>query len=352
MARAPGEPAGPAHPARGATAGGAALAGLLLWISTSALAGAPADELLARFVAWFPGEYDNHEQVWQERLDRAEHTHEHTHHIIAPVRLPALGMHVYYVQQYLNGDPAQVYRQRLYDVRFDPRSASIELRIWRLPEETRYRDAHLNPSKLRPLRVTDLIATPGCEVSWRWDERGFFHGVVREEACGYRSPGSQEMIRVADDLRLTEEELWIRDEAFDEQGGRLFGHPGGVHHRNRKVRYFTGWGGVKQKGPAAAADDDAWHSTRELLLHNEGQRRPIPAANCGPSGYSVELARLTYQKTGTAVLKLGLIDDRTGETVAYSWADPGAERIGINLRWAQIGLTLKADPRFGFTPDR
>ena len=58
-----------------------------------------------------------------------------------------------------------------------------------------------------------------------------------------------------------------------------------------------------------------------------------------PVGYAVELVRLTYQNTRTAVLKLGIVDESTGETVSYSWAEPGAERIGINLRWVQAGMT-------------
>ena len=57
-----------------------------------------------------------------------------------------------------------------------------------------------------------------------------------------------------------------------------------------------------------------------------------------PVGYAVELVRLTYQNTRTAVLKLGIVDESTGETVSYGWAEPGAERIGINLRWVQAGM--------------
>ncbi len=49
-----------------------------------------ADQLsadLQRFLDWFPGEYDNHEQVWQQKLDGAEDVLEHLHHIFAPVSI-------------------------------------------------------------------------------------------------------------------------------------------------------------------------------------------------------------------------------------------------------------------------
>ncbi len=68
------------------------------------------------------------------------------------------------------------------------------------------------------------------------------------------------------------------------------------------------------------------------------------------TGYELELARLTYQNTRVAVLKLGVLDAATGETVAYSWADPDAVRIGINLGWMQAGLTQAGTAQAGAAP--
>ena len=55
-------------------------------------------------MAWFPGVYDNQEQVYFEAergIDEALR-HERLHHVFAPVELPAFGDHVFYVQQHLN----------------------------------------------------------------------------------------------------------------------------------------------------------------------------------------------------------------------------------------------------------
>jgi hypothetical protein len=326
-------------------------AAFFLWAAGCGATGAAEPTPLARFLEWFPGEYDNHEQVWQEKLDNAAHPHERIHHIFAPVGVPALGEHVFYVEQYLEGDPARIYRQRLYQIDAIG-DDEIRLTIWRLREEARFRNAHRTPAALVTLAATDLVATPGCEVRWRWQPEGHFHGQMGDGTCRYRSGQSGGMIRVQDDLRLTASELWIRDEAFDDAGQRVFGHPEGLHHINRKVSYYSGWGGIKARGPTAARDDDDWHFSREIVMHNEGQRWRVLDSQGKPSGYALELARLTYQNTRTAILKLGLVDEATGETVAYSWANPEASRIGINLRWAQAGLTLREpDARFGFTSD-
>jgi hypothetical protein len=329
-----------------------ALIGLVLFTASPAQA---ADDVdleadFARFLDWFPGEYDNHEQVWQQELDQAENPHEHLHHIFAPVSAPTMGEHTFFVQQYLDGDPKNIYRQRLYSFSLDEAERAIRLDIYSLQDEATYRDAHLRPGSLDSLSFAELIARPGCEVYWTFQE-DHFRGYMKEKSCVVISRRSGQEIFITDDLKLTPEEIWIRDEAFDIKGERVFGNPDGIHHKNRKVRYFTGWGGVKQAGPTADKEDDQWHFMRGIIIHNEGEIYPILSAAGEPSGYSVQLARLTEQSTGTQVLKLGLIEDASGYTVAYSWANPRAQRIGINLRWAQVGLTRKSlQGDFGFDP--
>lgn len=310
--------------------------------------GATAQADFDRFLEWFPGEYDNHEQVWQEDIDQTEHRHEHLHHIFAPMAAPAIGEHTFFVQQTLDGDPDKVYRQRLYRFSLDKDEGAIRLEILSFRDETRYRNAQLRPGALEQLRADELISRPGCEVYWVY-QIDHFKGYMHEKSCSFVSERSGKRIYVTDDLRLTADEIWIRDEAFDEAGDRVFGNLDGIHHKNRKVRYFEGWGGVKKAGPTAAADDDEWHFMRDIAIHDEGQIYPILTADGERSGYSIQLARLTYQNTSAAILKLGLIEDASGNTLSYSWANPDASRIGINLRWAQIGVTMKPEnTAFGF----
>jgi len=53
-----------------------------------------------------------------------------------------------------------------------------------------------------------------------------------------------------------------------------------------------------------------------IVIHNEGQVVPILDRAGAPAGYSIQLARLTCQDSGVPVLKLGLIEDATGETIS------------------------------------
>jgi hypothetical protein len=44
------------------------------------------------------------------------------------------------------------------------------------------------------------------------------------------------------------------------------------------------------------------------------------------------------------VLKLSVVGDADGSTLAYAWANPEATRIGINLGWVQVGLEREVAP--------
>ena len=121
--------------------------------------------------------------------------------------------------------------------------------------------------------------------------------------------------------------------------------------RARRVRHYSGWVALRRShlDPGGAPDDYVF--VRGGRWHDEGFVFPVLDGG-RPTGYAVELARLTYQNTRTAVLKLGVVDASTGETLSYSWAEPGADRIGINLRWILAGLTRERDAGSGLEPGR
>ena len=89
------------------------------------------DKDFHNMMAWFPGVYDNQEQVYfelEQEVDEALR-HEPIHHVFEPVYLPAFGEHVFYVQQHLNDDPAQIYRQCICAFPPDYEEGAIRLTI-------------------------------------------------------------------------------------------------------------------------------------------------------------------------------------------------------------------------------
>lgn len=107
----------------------------------------------------------------------------------------------------------------------------------------------------------------------------------------------------------------------------------------RAVLNYTGWAAIKRQhfDPDAAEDD--WIYMKTLtILDNGGVVKILDEGK--ETGYALELIVITYERTNTTVLKLGLIEDKSGKTITYIWGEPGAGRLGMNLRWMQTGLTL------------
>ncbi len=291
---------------------------------------------LQRFVSWFAGEYDNYEQVWQQKIDQADDPLEHIHHIFKAVDYPALGEYVFFVKQYMDGDADKVYRQRLYSFSINKQEQAIQLTIYSFADDAPYRQVDSNPALLDGLDADTLKTIPGCEVFWRWNGE-YFDGYMKKDACTFLSKRSGKRIFINDTLRLTDSWLWIQDQAHDAAGQRIFGHE--VPHKNRKVKFYRGWMALRADKLAAGAAADDWVFMQIARLHNEGQRLPFVDKDGKNSGYSLALESLTYQNTGVPILKLGLIEDATGQVLAYAWAEPASPRIGINLGWFQAGLT-------------
>lgn len=297
------------------------------------------NEEMRLMMSWFEGRFDNFQQVSEEKESKAQYPHEHIHSIFARVNLPNLGENVFYVKQYMDGDASKVYRQRLYIFAPNKKEKAVELKIYTFPDEKAVVDAHLSPEKLNGLTLGTLKATPGCEVYWRLNEAGDkFLGTMKPNACRVESKRLNKTIIISDDLFLTKNEIWINDQARDEAGNYVFGNKSGVHHKLKKVRVFEGWTAVLKSGATEMSGEDApadaWDGQRGISIHEGGQ---IVRVN---DKFSVQLAQLVH-KNGTPVLKLGVIENATGKTVSYTWTNPEAERIGINLRWLQAGFTLK-----------
>ncbi|MBN8480071.1 MAG: hypothetical protein J0L88_00600 [Xanthomonadales bacterium] len=107
----------------------------------------------------------------------------------------------------------------------------------------------------------------------------------------------------------------------------------------RRVQWFGGWAAINGAGDKATAESRDWHMDKGLRLDNEGGRASLKWRDGTPSGHSLRLERLTYRDGSTPVLKLSLVEDASGQAIAYAWANPEATSIGLNLGWVQVGLT-------------
>ena len=288
---------------------------------------------------WFPGRYDNQEQVYFEKtLNTPEdERHERIHHIFFPVALEAFPGETFYVQQYQNDDPTDIYRQRIYSFEPDYEENAIRLTIYTPKEPERLIDAHIDPAKLDGFTPDDTVMRPGCEVFWK-RQAAQFVGYMKQDACSFVSSRSGKRIIINDDLYLSEDELWISDRAVDEDGAHVFGNKAGVPHKNRKAREFDCWISVKKRS------GDDWSFDAGLKVHDQGGWAWVETDERRPQRVGVKMRNVVWP-SGRNRDSLVLYAYRDGESSAasYAWTAPDGERIAVNLRWMQASCTLSED---------
>lgn len=297
------------------------------------------DKDFSVMMSWFPGRYDNQEQVYfEEELQIDEELrHERIHSIFEPVELAAFGDNVFYVQQYLDGDPDKIYRQRIYTFRVDYDENAVRLDIYVPKDPDAIKDAHLDPSKLQGLSPETMIEYPGCEVYWRRESQQFI-GYMREEACRIESTRSGRTIIVTDDLMLNANEIWIRDTAVDTDGNYVYGHKGNEHHKLRKARMFKCWAGILRRGATEQADS---YFDPDVQIHDQGGLVWITTDETDPQTYGLKIRNVSWPYgNNRPSLVLYVYEPGNDKAISYSWTEPGAERIGINLRSIQSSCTL------------
>lgn len=292
------------------------------------------DKDLRVLMDWFPGVYDNQEQVYfEEEQGVAEDLrHERLHHVFKRVDLPAFGDNVLYVQQHLNDDPAQIYRQRIYVFTPDYDENAIRLTIHTPKDTAALVGAHRNPAKLAGLTPAATTTQPGCEVYWQRQANQFV-GYMHDGACVFDSQRSGKRIIIDDDLVLTETELWISDRAEDVDGNYVFGHKGGIPHKSRKARRFVCWAAAQQR-------DEGWTFKQNLEVYDQGGFVWIETDEDDPQRVGIKLRNVEWPYgNNRPSLVLYAYRESADRAVSYAWAEPTAERIGINLRWMQGSCT-------------
>ena len=173
---------------------------LALLCAPLAAAAAPENDPFARdllvLTDWFEGEFDNEEQRWFQADPRSQtpqeerHVRIHTTH--KRIGAPEFGEHVFYVEEYTENNPANVYRQRLVIFSSAPEAGGIRMRQGFFHEPERFLGAQHNPGVFDALRPADAFFLDECDVYWR-RVAGQFEGGMRPKACVF---GEGELRRV------------------------------------------------------------------------------------------------------------------------------------------------------------
>ncbi len=301
------------------------------------------DAQLETLLSWFEGRFDNDAQVFfAEDFGVPEEARPgRIHSIFRPVELPGVGEHVFYVEQYSNADPSEIYRQRLYVFSPAYETGEIRLDILAPRDAEAIRGAHLDPARLAALTADDLIAYPQCAVFWTFQENQFV-GATRQGECRVDSQRSGRPLVIEDDLLLTGNAIWIRDRAQTADGDYVYGNRAGIAHQLRRARPFECWTavlpGLEQGDSGEGAAPTDWDFQRGVFLHDQGGRAQV--TDSSGREFELRLRDVVWpDDSRRPSLTLYVHEAGSDRAVSYAWTEGGADRIGINLRWMQASCT-------------
>jgi len=104
-----------------------------------------------------------------------------------------------------------------------------------------------------------------------------------------------------------------------------------------RLSQYRGWVGVSEAGE--------WRIARNVQIDTaQGFIEPVDAAGMA-LGVTVELEHaLMPGSDGDSILRLSVVDSQSGTTLARSWTQAGAERLGLATDSVQIGLERDSIP--------
>lgn len=271
-----------------------------LW-ATVLRAQSPAD-IFAHYIS---GEWDNFQQCWMENTETESHRvptahpHRHVHSVFE--RDTAAGPWVWRVEHYEGN------RRRLL--------ARYAMHLKELPGGQWQTD-------FSPLRAESTPGTLPAPIRWHFEEGAFI---------GQSSDGTSS-------FALKKDTFWLLDKG-------LFDRPDNEPYRLLKCRFFRGW----IQYPMDHVRPDSVYFFATLTLHDQGDAAQLLFPDGTAGEYTVELTQLVHSRR-TPIMKLAIYTDPperlhwNSRAVAYTWADPAARRIGINIRKVVSGWTLISDP--------
>lgn len=123
------------------------------------------------------------------------------------------------------------------------------------------------------------------------------------------------------------------------QAGLAMQTPDGTTLELQRARAFKCWASIPRKGLKDGKPD--WWFKPGLMLHDRGGRVVAETDEAVPQTFTLRMRNVVWPTGSNAPsLVLYVHGGDPDQAISYSWADPGARRIGINLRTMQGSCTL------------
>ncbi len=314
------------------------LALLLIISPVSAKQERAVDKDLRQLMEMIQGEFNNYNQMYfQEngfiKVDNKT-KYSHLHHYRQQIQSDDLPGHWIYAQINNVDKGNKVYRQTIWEFYIDD-DDRIASRVWNfadkgMKEKGRPSIAFLNSLTKKQLKASQL--NEACTTYWQ--KRGKqFVGAIDHKQCVIQSKYKDEKRQLFAEEIVFSDGVWMREGAYRLDGGLAFGLEEGEFYRYQKVRPMSCWVAINQSpGQDEYQDNGQWEYFKDLLTHDIGGELIVGKE----SPYRIQLKQTRFPVGEYKdVLEMFVFRGSEEKAFSYSWTDPQATMIGMNLREIQ-----------------
>ncbi|MCX6550874.1 MAG: chromophore lyase CpcT/CpeT [Acidobacteria bacterium] len=295
---------------------------------------APPSAEMLQLKTWLTGEFDNFQQYSEAKESKVAQPHGRVHTVIAPIAAAAIGEHVLLARESALDQPDLVKTLHVYSLVSLSGTGALTLRLYAVLDPSILAGILKDPSKSVEIRSDQVKPMAGCDVTWRRDGDAFV-GAMTPGACKTTWPRTGGQVSVTNDYRVSADEFWFAERLTDEAGTLVFGRTDGVPYKLKRARQFVCYAALRKEGTT-----DQYDGMLNVIVHDQGKWITVRTEDGKDTKYAFELSQLRYGQK-VPVMKLALYEAGKDQAFAYTWAETTGKKIGINLRWLQVGCSIK-----------
>jgi hypothetical protein len=288
---------------------------------------------LSHLERWLTGEFDNFQQWYEARDTKAPQPHERAHLAIAPLTVPGLHGPSLLVKESAPGDPDRIAGLHVYTLEPAPAGRGVLLRVYTVADPAVLAALRADAQRAVDVTTAQLTSVPDAAITWTREADAWVGATALVTAAAGATPGARP--RPANTYRLTADQFWYSERVTDAAGNVLSGRPDGVPYKLMRARLFSCYAAMLKEGTT-----DKYDGMLNVPMHDQGKLVRFRTEDGRDTKYTFELSQLRYNQK-VPVMKLALYEDGKEQAFTYSWAETTSAKIGVNLRWMQVGCSAK-----------
>ncbi len=294
------------------------------------------EKSLARLMKLQVGEFDNYNQVnfltndFIESPQQPEDKYARLHVVKKTINSPHLQGHWLFSQINKVDRDGDIYRQ-IYTHFFIAPNGRITSKSYQLKDTSKKNQpvahAFLNALTLKQLKP--IFNGNGCDTLWR-RELDQYVGLTNHQTCTIDSKYKDEKRLIFAEQIIGEKGYWGREGAYTSDGKLAFGLEAPNYYHYHRARSATCW-------VAVHLGDDKWEYYKDLNTHDQGGSLTFGKQ----AQYRLQLKQTEFIASNYAdVFELFIYRGAEEKAFAYTWTEPAATRIGVNLREVQASCKI------------